>query len=122
MLYPNNYVRGAQTSTKEYMDEYLTGLGYNVESFEYSPGEIAVNAHMNDFHVDFYYYIHGGLWGEIFAVVVKEDYSGCYLKYKENGEAVGGFAKAQKVAKIISEYSNGLITIDEAQKTLDELL
>ena len=113
---------GAQTGGKAYMDAYLTGLGYTVESFEYTPGEIVYHARINTTIVDFYYYMHAGLWGELSAVVLKADYTGAELQYMENAQAVGGLAKAQKVAKIFAQFYSGALTKDAAQKALNELL
>ncbi|MBQ3795808.1 MAG: hypothetical protein II842_05920 [Butyrivibrio sp.] len=113
---------GTQVGNKTYMDAYLTGLGYKVESFEYAPGEIAYHAGIDGTRVYFYYYMHNGIWGEISAVVNKPDYTGAELQYIENGSAVGGFAKAQKVAKIFAQYATGAITKDAADKALKALL
>ncbi len=113
---------GTQVGNKAYMDSYLTGLGYTVESFEYAPGEIAFHARMDGTRIYFYFYMHNGIWGEISGVVNKPDFSGAELQYMENAQAVGGFAKAQKVAKIVAQYATGAITKDAADKALKALL
>lgn len=113
---------GAQTGTRDYMDAYLQGLGYTTECIEYSPGEMHLSGRMNNGTVDFYFYIHNGIWGEISAVVAKPDFTGAELQYMVNAQACGGYAKAQKVAKIFAQFASGAITKDAAQKALDSLL
>ena len=105
------------------MTNHLTNLGYiNVNCIEYAPGEVACTAMSPDFHCNFYYYMHNGVWGEINAVVANEDFSATDLGYGVEGyPAAGGFAKAQKVASIFAQYKAGTITKDAAQKSLNAL-
>ncbi len=104
------------------MSAHLTSLGYtNVECIEYAPGEVACTANSPDFHCYFYYYLHGGIWGEINAVVSNADNTATDLGYGTETPASGGFAKAQQVATIFSQYQSGAITKDAAQKKLNAL-
>ncbi len=115
----------ADTPAPDYvsiMTSHLTSLGYiNVQCIEYAPGEVACTASSPDFHCYFYYYLHGGVWGEINAVVTNVDNTATDLGYGTETPASGGFAKAQQVATIFSQYHSGAITKAAAQKSLNAL-
>ena len=115
----------AETPAPDYvsiMTSYLTGLGYtNVYCVEYSPGEVSCNADSPDQLCHYYYYMHGGVWGEILAVLTTAESNVPILEYGTQSPASGGFAKAQKVASIFAQYQSGAITKDAAQNSLNSL-
>ena len=105
------------------MTNHLTSLGYiNVTCIEYAPGEVACTAMTPDFHGNFYYYMHKGVWGELNAAIANADFTATDLGYGVEGYAqAGSFGKAQKVATIFAQYHSGAITKDAAQKSLNSL-
>ena len=107
-----------ENTSAQAMNTYLTGLGFENTVSESSPTEWFIGSFAYNHTVAFSYHTSNGYSGEITAYILHEDFS---PDFGIPSFVPGSRAKAQQVAKMLSQYGAGTISKDKLIKYLNSL-